>query len=114
MSRAEYRWRLGRLRVQPQLKVMLLRLDDRNARQLLRNEYRVIPILRLQYPVMPRTVLPFGLQGVGPFPYRVKDDAQPRNSFEQRVAFLTLTNRSAYFGYNLFTILGIQHDEKSF
>ena len=114
VSRAEYRWQLGRLRVQPQLKVMLLRLDDRNARQPLRNEYRVIPILRLLYPVMPRTVLRFGLQGVGPFPYRVEDDAQPRNSFEQRVAFLTLTNRSAYFGYNLFTILGIQHDEKSF
>ena len=112
VSRAEYRWQLGRLRVQPQLKVMLLRLDDRNARQPLRNEYRVIPILRLQYPVMPRTVLRFGLQGIGPFPYRVEDDAQPRNSFEQRVAFLTLTNRSAYFGYSLFTILGLRNTDR--
>ena len=56
----------------------------------------------------------YGLDRNNDEPDLREDDAQPRNSFEQRIAFLTLTNRSAYFGYNLFTILGVQHDEKSF
>ena len=114
VSRAQYSWQLSALSVQPQLKFMSLRLQDRDADQFLRDEYRIIPILRLQYPVMPRSLLRLGLQGAGPFPYRLEDKAQPRRSFKQRTAFLTLTNRSRYFGYDLYAIVGFQRDEKRF
>ena len=114
VSRAQYKWHLRSVTVKPQLKIMALRLQDRDADQRLRDEYRIIPILRLQYPLMQRTVLRLGLQGAGPLPYRVQDNAQPRRNFKQRTAFLTLTNRSVYYGYDLYTILGIQRDEKRF
>ena len=114
VSRVQYSWHLGALNIQPQFKIMTWRLQDREADQCLRDEYRVIPILRLQYPLTQRTLLRLGLQGVGALPYRLEDKAQPRNNFKQRTAFLTLTNRSAYFGYDLYTIVGFQRDEKKF
>ena len=56
---------------------------------------------------MARTSLWAGFQGIGPFSYRVRDDTAGRNSYEQRTAFVTITNRSGYFGYELVTILGL-------
>ena len=47
-----------------------------------------------------------GLQGLGPLPYRLEDRVRERNSLRQRIGFLTLTNRSLYFGYDLYTIVG--------
>ena len=114
VSRVHYSWHLGALHIQPQLKIMSLRLQDREADQFLRDEYRIIPILRLHYPVMQRTLLRLGLQGAGPLPYRLEDKAKPRRSFQQRTAFLTLTNLSSYFGYDLYAIVGLHQDEKKF
>ena len=37
-----------------------------------------------------------------------------RDSFAQRTAFVTLINRSKYFGYDLVTLVGITQDEKVF
>ena len=56
-------------------------------------ETRSIPILRVEYPFLSRTVLRAGFQGVGPLPYRSKDRIAGRNSFEQRTAFLTVPNQ---------------------
>ena len=42
------------------------------------------------------------------------DSIKERNDFERRTAFATLTNRSKYFGYDLYTIVGFQRDEKLF
>ena len=53
-------------------------------------------------------------QGIGPLPYRSRDRIANRNSFEQRTAFLTVTNRSKYFGYELITIVGFNNDRRTF
>ena len=113
-SRAQYTWSLGRLSLTPQYKFMLLRLLDQEAGTATRSEWRSIPILRLEYPLMDRVDLRMGLQGMGPFPYRLEDNARRRLSFEQRTAFVSLTNRSRYFGYNLFTIIGLMRNRKDF
>ena len=114
VNRADYTWRWGQLQLQPQFKFMLLRLMDRRADQALRAEYRVVPIFRLTHPLMSRTTLQVGMQGLGPLPYRVEDQTQPRNSFEQHVVVLTLTNRSRYFGYDLYTTAGLRREKKVF
>ncbi len=113
-SRAQYTWRLGELSLTPQYKFMLLRLLDREAGTALRSEWRSIPILRLEYPLMDRVTLRMGLQGLGPLPYRLEDQARKRLTFEQRTAFVSLTNRSRYFGYNLYTIIGLMRNRKDF
>ena len=49
-----------------------------------------------------------------PAPYRVRVRTNESSSFEQRTAFVTLTNRSRYFGYDLYTHLGVKRDRKEF
>ena len=114
VSRADYTHRWGRLRLQPQLKFMLLRQVDQRAGRNLRSEYSLIPIVRLEYPLMPRTALQAGVQGAGPWPYRFEDRANERNTFTRRTAFVTVRNRTSYFGYDLYTIVGFERDRKEF
>jgi hypothetical protein len=123
VSRVDYTWLWGRLAVTPQHKLLLLRFVDRAAdRQVgggyggrvLRYETRSIPILRVAYPLMERTRLQLGIQGIGPLPYRAHDHVRTNESFEQRTLFATLTNRSKYFGYNLVTVVGVEKDAKVF
>ena len=110
----DYRYHWGRLTIQPQYKFMLLQLVDQERDVRFSSETRSIPILRLSMPLMSRTVLQVGVQGFGPLPYRHTDRIAKRNSFEQWTSFVTLSNRSAYFGYELVTVLGVGEDEKQF
>ena len=114
VSRADYSYHWGKLRVVPQYKLMLFRVADQEAGQTLREEIRSIPILRLEYPLLSRTALRAGFQGMGPLPYRRADRASSRDDFEQRTAFITLTNRSGYFGYELITIVGATRNKRDF
>ena len=114
VSRLDYTYHWGRLDLQPQLKFFWLRLRDQRAERSLRSEFGALPIFRLNYPLMPRTTLRVGVQGVGWWPYWFEDRASPRNSFERHTWFATLTNRSSYFGYDLYTIVGTSRDKRNF
>ena len=113
VSRIEKMWQFRQLKVRVQSKLMLFRLFDRAANRALQYETRSIPILRFSYPLLPRTSLRVGLQGIGPAPYRIKDHTGSE-SFERWTAFATLTNRTRYFGYEMITILGLAKDKKRF
>ncbi len=110
VSRAEYSFNWGRVEFTPQFKFMMRRLTDREFKQDLISEYRTIPILRARLPILKRTSLAIGIQGMGPFPYRLKNDANSQLSTKQWTSFASLTNRSDYFGYELYTILGLRKD----
>ncbi len=114
VSRLEFTKRWGRLSLIPQYKLMLLRLVDRERDVDLISEYRSIPILRLEYQLLERTSARAGVQGFGPIPYRRRDGTARRESFEQRTAFLTITNRTGYLGYELVTIIGVHKDQRDF
>ena len=114
VSRADYTRYWGSLKVQPQFKFMLLRLRDQRAERSLRSEVNLIPILQAEYPLMSRSTLQVGIQGIGPFPYRFRDRAAERHSFERRTKFANVTNRSSYFGYQLFTIIGLTKDNRDY
>ena len=114
VTRLQFALHWGKLHITPQYKLMVFRLVDRERDLRLQSELRAIPILRLQYPLLARTTLSAGVQGLGPLPYRRRDELSRRNSFEQRAAFLTVTNRSKYFGYELVTIAGVARDRRDF
>ena len=114
VSRVDYTWHWGKLRVVPQFKYLYLRLRDREADRDLRFEDQVIPILKVAHPLMSRTMLQAGVQGWGPVPYRLKNRTQKRESFERRSTSISLTNSSRYFGYDLHTIIGFNRDELDF
>ncbi len=113
-SRTDYTWHWGRCELRPQFKFLILSLEDRADELTLRSEYRVIPILLVKYPLLRRTTLQVGVQGLGPAPYQVMVRTNESSSFKQRTAFVTLTNRSRYFGYDLHTIVGIKRDRQEF
>ena len=114
VSRADYTRYWGALKIQPQFKFMLLQLRDQRAERSLRSEVSLIPILRAEFPLMTRSTLQVGIQGIGPFPYRFEDRVAERNSFERRTKFVNLTNQSYYFGYQLFTIIGFTKDKQNY
>ncbi len=109
-SRIQYEGRWGKLTVTPKYKLLLLRLVDREREVRLQSELRSIPILRVEYPLLTRTNLRVGFQGFGPIPYRRRDDTSKRNSFERRTVFVSITNSSRYFGYDLVTTMGFNAD----
>ena len=114
VSRTDYTWTWGRLSLTPQYKFMLLRSTDRDLGRDYLDEMRSIPILRLDYALLPRTTLKVGIQGLGPLPYRRRDRVAERNSFDQHTVFATLTNYTRYFGYELMTTAGVRRNEKDF
>ena len=114
VSKAEYAWGIGSWTLTPQLKFLVLRLIDREADRTLRSERSVIPILKGTYPLSSRTTLRFGLEGWGPLPYSFEEQGRNSDSFERRTSFITFTNRTAYFGYDLYTIIGFNKDKQRF
>ncbi len=114
VTRVEFTRHWGRLNLTPQYKLMSLRLRDQERNINLLSEIRSIPILRVEYQLMPRTSLRVGFQGTGPLPYYLTDNTADRNSYEQRTAFMTITNRSGHLGYELITILGIKKDQREY
>ena len=61
-----------------------------------------------------RSLVQVGVHGWGPAPHRFKDNVAGSNSFKQRSAKVTITNRVLYFGYDLFTTVGIERTEREF
>ena len=114
MSKVQYPMYWGSLSLTPQYKFMILRSVDRERDVRLQSEYRSVPILRLEYPLLRRTSLAAGIQGIGPVPYLRENHADTRLSFEQRTFFVSLRNRSKYFGYDLVTIVGFNKHKVSF
>ena len=114
VGRVQYTWHWRKVRLIWQYKLMALRLVDRGRDLRLQSENRSIPIVRLEYQLSARTSLRAGVQGIGPLPYRRIDKVSSQRSFEQRTAFVTLTNRSRYFGYDLVTIVGFGQDRMKF
>ena len=114
ISRLQYVYNLSGAKITAQYKLLLLRLIDQERDTRLSSELRSIPILRIEYPLLPRTTLRAGFQGLGPVPYLLRDETAERNSFEQRTAFVTLTNFSKYFGYDLITVAGISRNSRDY
>ena len=114
VSSVEYARYWGPLTLTPQFKFLFLRETDRTFDQDLNSEYRVIPIVRAELPLMRQTRLQAGVQGFGPLPYRLQDETERRNSLKRYTSFLNLVNVSSYFGYELNTIVGIYKDHLEF
>ena len=114
MNRVEYTLHFGRLQVSPRHKFLFLRLRNQEFDQNLRYEYQSVPILNVDYPLLKKTTLQVGLQGWGPLPYRVRNYTQRRESFKERITTVTLINGTRYFGYDLFTIVGVTRNKRLF
>ena len=112
--RLDYTWNLGELGIQPKFKFQMIRFVDHEEDRTIRFEYETLPILLFEMPLMARTTARLGIQGWGPLPYRFDNRQRGLDSFRRRTAIASLTNRSRYFGYELYTVVGLIRDAKEF
>ena len=116
VHRADYTWRRfkNRLEIGPALKLLFLKRTQETVDVPLADETTVIPIFKASYHVTPRTTFRFGVQGLPFWKYRLKDNGNEWNSFEQNVYVLMMTNRSDYFGYEIVTNAGMTFDRRTY
>ena len=113
--RAEYVRELSdRWQLIAQTKGLVLRRTRQSLAVDLANEWTFIPILKTSYHITPRTHLWLGTQGLPGLPLRKEDLADGRDSYEEVVRVVQLTNRSPYFGYNIATNLGVKWNRRHF
>ena len=115
VARAEYvrdlsdRWQLI-----AQAKGLVLRRTRESLIVDLADEWTFIPILKASCHITPRTYLWLGAQGLPGLPLRKEDLADGRDSYEEAVRVVQLTNRSPYFGYNIATNLGVKWTRRQY
>ncbi|MBT3343291.1 MAG: hypothetical protein HN404_09855 [Gemmatimonadetes bacterium] len=114
VTKADYTWRRGRLTLVPQFKHIYL-LTDVPGRDVPERQRRwIMPILRADLQVGPRTVLKTGIQGLPLLQETVRDPANPEQSFERRTYTAYLQNRSNYQGYDLTILMGIYRTKQTY
>ena len=115
VARAEYVWELSdRWQLIAQTKGLVLRRTRQSLAVDLANEWTFIPILKTSYHITPRTHLWLGTQGLPGLPLRKEDLADGRDSYEEVVRVVQLTNWSPYFGYDIATNLGVKWSRRQY
>jgi len=67
----------------------------------------IMPILRLDYRIGPRTVLKTGIQGFPLLGEKSVDTANPERDFRRRTYTAFIQNQSNYRGYDLSILMGL-------
>jgi|GEM_PF-965953 hypothetical protein len=114
VTKADYTWQRGRLTITPQIKhiYQLTKVPERDIPE--RQRRWVMPILRADLQIGPRTVLKTGLQGLPVLQERVTDPANPEQGFTRRTFTAFLQNRSNYQGYDLTVLMGIYRTKQNY
>jgi hypothetical protein len=73
-----------------------------------------IPLVMFRYTVSLRTNVQLGLQGFPGLEYREVDYVQKSNNYKRRTYLLQIENRSVYFGYDIWTGMGVKTDWAEF
>ena len=114
VSKADYTWRLGKLWITPQLKLMFLKRVRRSLDFAVDYERYFIPILRFDYFITQKTLIRAGIQGFPGLEYEYTDFIDNINSFKMRTSIFSVSNVSRYFGYNIVTNLGIMFEKRDY
>ncbi|MBN1293071.1 MAG: hypothetical protein JXB48_14620 [Candidatus Latescibacteria bacterium] len=77
--------------------------------------YRLyFPLITCKYFINPRTDIMLGFQGIPGFEMNYKDFIQGENDYKQTNYMIQLQNRNIYYGYNIWSAIGIKIDELRF
>jgi hypothetical protein len=114
VNKIDYVWEQGRLRLMPQFKHIYQRskfpereIPDRQRRW-------IMPIVRADFRLGPRTVLKTGIQGLPLIPETSVDQSNPAADFRRRTYTGFIENRSNYRGYDLSILMGIFRTRTSY
>jgi hypothetical protein len=114
VSKADYTWTRGRLLVSPQFK-HIYQVDKYPERDIPDRQRRwVMPILRADWQLGPRTVLKMGVQGFPGLPETSTDPANPEQDFRRTTYTAFVENRSNYQGYDMAILMGLYRSKQTF
>lgn len=109
VAKAEYTWAAtDRWDVTLQGKGLVLRRQRDSFPVDLQDEWTLLPIVKAQCRLTPRTRLSIGTQGLPGVPLRRHDRDDGRDSQKEEVRIIELSNRTSYFGYEISTNLGLR------
>jgi hypothetical protein len=106
--RGDYRWRLGKLAVQPKAKLMAYSRVDREDLHRPVQEGYFYPMVVVRYALTPMTELGLGAQGFPFLPARYRDFENKSVRFGSQDYLATVTNATTYNGYHLSLNMGYQ------
>jgi len=118
VHKMDYKFKpFNRLTITPQLKYRWEWKQERKPQtkdEVLRHQYWVMPILRVDYELTPRTIIRAGLQG-DPFflddkvfIHRFRNKLDPLESQNARIFKAMITQSGDYFGYSVFFNFGYE------
>ncbi|MFH1568137.1 MAG: hypothetical protein ABIL09_09075 [Gemmatimonadota bacterium] len=115
VAKAQYEWQASaRWDVTFQVKGLFLRHQRESLPVDLQNEWTLLPIIKARCRLTPRTRLSLGTQGLPGLPLRRRDRDDGRDSLEEEVRLVELTNRSTYYGYEISTSLGLRTTRRTY
>ena len=114
VNKVDYTYEHGRLRVSPQLKHIYQR--SKFPERAIPNQQRrwIMPILRADFRLGPRTQLRTGIQGLPLLRERSLDSANPEQDFRRTTYTAFIQNSSNYLGYDLSMLMGIYRTRQVF
>ena len=70
-----------------------------------------IPLIMFKYELTQRTGISLGLQGLPNFEFDHKDFVQGENDYKMKTYMLEISNRTTYFGYDIWAATGVKFDK---
>jgi len=112
--RAEYRYYLGDLLIQPQVKFQNRKNVNNDGFTRIFHEQRFYPIIKLEYPLTVRTSLKAGAQGIPGLNATVRNLMNDQLDFDTRNLVVMLSNESFYSGYDFSLNFGFESKWQKF
>jgi len=112
--KAEYRYYLGELLIQPQVKFQNRKYTNDDGFTRVFHEQRFYPIIRVEYPLTVRTTLKAGAQGVPGLNATVRNLMNDQLDYDTRNLVLMLVNESFYSGYDFSLNFGFESKWQKF
>ena len=107
INKLDYTLKKGRFKLLPQFK-HIYQYSKFPEREIPDRQRRwIMPILRLDYRIGPRTVLKTGIQGFPLLGEKSVDTANPERDFRRRTYTAFIQNQSNYRGYDLSILMGL-------
>ena len=106
MNKIDYTWRRGRLSVMPQFKHIYTRSKSPKRAIPLSQGRQIMPILRVDYRITPRTEFKAGAQGFPFWRESVTNHASPESESTRLTYTALIQNKGNYLGYDLVLLMG--------
>jgi len=114
VSKVDYTWRRGSLKVEPKLKQRVLHEGTDSEDDPRRSFVDLIPIVEAYYRLTANTQLMAGMQGMPLLPYRHWDRSDDTGTYSQTDYLGMVRMDSEYFGRKLSYFLGYQRRDRQY